>query len=508
MKNKFAILTTLLLAAHIVLAQGNKSLIVNELSSLRLPGAVEGIAFCDGKLHALSAGMLFTVRISDNEVVGIDIDTAMLAVDKEIVYMVRNAAMGTLFYTCQDSKGNSRLYEYYEKKPGVFSSRRVSLQRFSFSVEHPVFAAGDSVMIFASDCPLGMGGNDLWYSVLHNGEWQYPQNLGFRINSEGDECSPTMYGDFLIFASDGHAGSRGGKDLYATRLLSMEHSDDSSGQLLLGRDEVYSMAEPFCSPYDDIELTFSNDGSMGWWRTVDADSNIHLYSFQGRLDGVRVVGAITGPDGALLSDAQVAIAQTGRDDYVVNVGADGSYELFLQPGEDYELTFSAANYFAVSYQVTGERLQEGSLYAVKYLPIILNTIALDSAYAFDDLFSASAGSELSVAGRKRLAAVARFLVDNPHLRVKISSDYAGITDAAFCTLLNRARVQSMCDFLVAKGIPLVAISCDMPQMPHSYPPPDPVAVVQPDQEINGVATQAVTISRQTAYLTVYQDTTE
>jgi len=465
MNRKFTILTLLMLAGTILQAQGNRSLIVKELTSLHLPGAADGIAYCDDKLHVRSAGMLFTVRISDNEAVGLDIDTAMLAVDEQVEYMVRNTFTGTLYYTRQDNKGVSHLYEYYEKKPGVFSSRRVQPQRFSYSIEHPVFAVGDSVMVFASDCPLGMGGKDLWYSERHNGEWQYPQNMGFRINTEGDEISPTMYGDFLIFSSDGQAGSRGGKDLYATRLLSMEFYDEASGQLPIGRDEVYSMAEPFCGRYDDVDLAFSTDGTMGWWRTIDVDSNIHLYTYRGRLDGVKVFGTISGAGGGQLLDARVTVSQAGRPDYVVNAGADGTYELFLQPDEDYELSFTASNYFAVTRQVTGVRMQEGSLYAVNYMPIVLSTLSIDSMYAFNDFFNAAASSELSVQGRKRMEAVARFMADNPHLHVLVNSAYAGSADAAFCVLLNRARILSLVDFLTAKGVPQGSIEYQLPDLP-------------------------------------------
>lgn len=469
MKRRLTILTLLLLMGTALQAQGNRSLVVKELTSLHLPASADGIAFCDGKLHVRSADMLFMVRIADDEAVGLDIDTVMLAVDDEVEYMVRNAVTGTLYFTKKDGKGISRLYEYYEKKPGTFSSRRIQPQRFSYAIEHPVFALGDSVMVFASDCPLGMGGKDLWYSVRREGEWQYPQNLGFRINSEGDEESPTMYGDYLIFSSDGHAGSRGGKDLYATRLFSAELYDESIGQLPLGRDEVYSMAEPFCSRYDDVDLTFNADGSMGWWRTIDADSNIHLFSYRGRLDGVKVVGTISGADGGRLLDARVTVSQAGRPDYVVNAMSDGAYELFLQPGEDYELTFTASNYFAVTRHVTGVRMQEGSLYAVDYMPIILSTLSIDSMYAFNDFFNAAASSELSVQGRKRMSAVARFLADNPHLHVLVNSAYAASNDATFCDLLNRARILSLVDFLTANGVPLGSIEYQMPDLPSPKP---------------------------------------
>lgn len=461
-----------------LLAQGNRSLAVADYSNIRLPGAIEGIYYCDNALRLRANGMLFCVRVSGNEVLGLDIDTSMVAIDPQMSFAVRNRLTGSLFYTHTDSKGVSRLFEYYEKRPGVFSSRRIQPQRFSFSIEHPVFALGDSLMIFASDCPLGMGNRDLWYSVLRNGEWSYPQNLGFRINSEGDDFSPAMYGDFLVFSSNGHPASRGGSDLYASRLATpavldgdLSAPDDENalpplgdiGNLFLGRSDVYSMAEPLCSFRDDFNLSFAPDGSHGWWCSMDPDSTVRLMAFHGRLDGVQVVCNITDMAANPLVDATISVARDGVVEYSVHPDKTGNCLLFLQPEMDYELSFSAPNHFSSSRSVKGVRLQEGNLYAVEYLPVSLNALAIDSTYLFDDLFDASASSDLSLLGRKRMEAVARFLVDNPHLHLRIVSAFNASPDAAFCTLLNQARNKSLQDFLQAQGVPLSALHPSLPE---------------------------------------------
>lgn len=50
-----------------------------------------------------------------------------------------------------------------------------------------------------------MGGKDLFYSKLsEQGQWQRPVNLGYPINSKGDESSFIVYpdGKHACFASD------------------------------------------------------------------------------------------------------------------------------------------------------------------------------------------------------------------------------------------------------------------------------------------------------------------
>lgn len=77
------------------------------------------------------------------------------------------------------------------------------------------------IMVFSSNRPGGLGGYDLYYSVLKNGKWSSPVNLGPRINTSYDEYRPVIgfHPDFtnkyLMFSSN-KPGGKGGFDLYFT----------------------------------------------------------------------------------------------------------------------------------------------------------------------------------------------------------------------------------------------------------------------------------------------------
>jgi hypothetical protein len=78
-----------------------------------------------------------------------------------------------------------------------------------------------NIMVFASDRTGGFGGYDLYYSVLKNGKWSSPVNLGPRINTSSDEYRPVIgshpdfTNKFLMFSSN-RPGGKGGFDLYFT----------------------------------------------------------------------------------------------------------------------------------------------------------------------------------------------------------------------------------------------------------------------------------------------------
>jgi hypothetical protein len=76
------------------------------------------------------------------------------------------------------------------------------------------------MLFFVSNRPGGMGGMDIWYSILSSdGQWSKPVNPGKTINTAGDEFSPFIYFNSraLYFSSNGRE-SFGGHDIYLTKL--------------------------------------------------------------------------------------------------------------------------------------------------------------------------------------------------------------------------------------------------------------------------------------------------
>lgn len=77
-------------------------------------------------------------------------------------------------------------------------------------------------MYFGSERHAGnrgpRGTSDLWRSRLIQGRFTRPENLGPAINTPGNDIEAYISPDdtFMIFASDGHADTRGAYDLYVS----------------------------------------------------------------------------------------------------------------------------------------------------------------------------------------------------------------------------------------------------------------------------------------------------
>ncbi|HEY0769251.1 MAG TPA: hypothetical protein VGD31_02885, partial [Sphingobacteriaceae bacterium] len=84
-----------------------------------------------------------------------------------------------------------------------------------YNFTDPHISPDGKTLLFVSDKPGGMGGYDIYRSFLVEGQWTSPENLGDNVNTSHDEAFPFLYYNTLYFSSDGHPGL-GGLDIFST----------------------------------------------------------------------------------------------------------------------------------------------------------------------------------------------------------------------------------------------------------------------------------------------------
>ena len=111
--------------------------------------------------------------------------------------------IGIVFFSI---KNDSMIFEKYFR----YNSQE-------YNIAHPTISDNDSILIFTSDMPGNYGSSDLYQSKYINGEWAEPINLGETINTKDKETFPFLYKNELYFTSEREDGI-GGLDIYKSIL--------------------------------------------------------------------------------------------------------------------------------------------------------------------------------------------------------------------------------------------------------------------------------------------------
>jgi len=133
----------------------------------------------------------------------------------------------------------------------------------TYSVGHPCLTADGSTMYFTSDMPGGFGGADIYRTIKNaKGEWATPENLGDRINTEGDETFPFFeeLNGRLLFVSDGRFGL-GGTDIFIANLNGSSF------------DNAVNAGSPLNTRYDDFAVIADGKTNKGYFSSNRVDGN-------------------------------------------------------------------------------------------------------------------------------------------------------------------------------------------------------------------------------------------
>ena len=140
----------------------------------------------------------------------------------------------------------------------------------NYSTGHPSLTADGNTMYFTSDMVGGFGGADIYKTTKNaKGEWTQPENLGDKINTEGDETFPFIeeVKGKLLFVSDGRFGL-GGTDIF---IASVNGS---------GYDNVYNAGAPLNTRYDDFSVIVDGKTNKGYFSSnrVGGSGDDDIYS--------------------------------------------------------------------------------------------------------------------------------------------------------------------------------------------------------------------------------------
>lgn len=181
-----------------------------------------------------------------------------------------------------------------------------------FDCMHPSVSADGQRLYFASNRPGGKGGLDIYVSLMQDGKWGAPVNLGPSVNTAKDEVTPFIHSDnTLYFATKGRKAV-GGIDIFWTKKT-------AEGWL-----EPMAMPEPLNSSSDDFGIIVSDDKKTGFFSSnrSSGQGDDDIFSFTDKGLEIQTIGSVVEPteiqEKAKLSKPQepqqVSVPQTQKEE--------------------------------------------------------------------------------------------------------------------------------------------------------------------------------------------------
>lgn len=356
------------------------------------------------------------------------------------------------FTACNRPEGLGRCDIYYSSYDGRIWSAALNIGtpvNSKYWESQPSISANGRMLFFASNRPEGMGGMDIWYSVMgSNKKWKLPKNLGPLINTEGDEMSPFFHfdGKTLYFSSNGQTGM-GGFDIYRSRM-----NEDTTWS------KPENLGYPINTFNDEMGLIIDAEGQNAYFSTIrDPKRGKDIFSFNlyeaARPDPVsyfrgRVYDRETMK--LLTSDYELINLKTG---IVVSSGttdAAGSFLVCLPSGFNYGLNVNKKGYLFYSDNFMLEGLHSAAKPYNK--KILLNQVRIGETLQLSNVFYEVDSWALKKESISELDRLYRLLKENSDIIVEV----AGYTDSTGTVTYNQTlsehRSKAVVSWLTGKGI--------------------------------------------------------
>ena len=223
---------------------------------------------------------------------------------------------------------------------------------------HPAVSPDGEYLYFVSDMPGGYGGKDIWRISLKERQGSLV-NLGPDINTEGNDDFPYVRSDgSLYFSSDGHPGM-GGLDIFRATAV---------GDPADLRWKVENMGFPINSAGDDFGITFGKgeDGFFSSNRG-DARGYDHIYSFEYDPVRITIEGLVMDKDEEPVKNAIIRIVGNDGSNQKAVARDDGSFSFALQRGVKYVMLAGAKGYLNQKQEFASDSTMEDANYWVEFI---------------------------------------------------------------------------------------------------------------------------------------------
>ena len=328
--------------------------------------------------------------------------------------------------------------------------KKLPFNKKKSSTGYPVLNADDSKLYFVSDRLPSKGNTDIFVvDILKEGDYSKPRNLGSFVNTDGNETTPYITNEnILYFSSDGHKGL-GKLDVFAVEVY-----DNATS-------EVYKLSSPINSINDDFAYIVNKDNNQGFFTSnrLQGDGFNDLYSFTLEED-VRPGKCFITVDGKV-RDKQSYEALSGAtvDLYSIDGSliesvatySDGTYQFTVSCAKEYQLVASNPDYLDDKKRI---EILEENYHSALHTNMNLSKIEKKQPavermspiyYEYDD-------AQITEEAAREMDKIAEVMNQNDNLVIQASSYTDSRGTDAYNVRLSQRRAKAAVEYLKSKGI--------------------------------------------------------
>jgi outer membrane protein OmpA-like peptidoglycan-associated protein len=313
----------------------------------------------------------------------------------------------------------------------------------------PSISPDGRTLYFASNRPGGKGKMDIWKStVTKDNYWGEPENLGDNINTPGDEMSPFIHNDnqTLYFSSNGQVGM-GGYDLFITKL-------DKTGNWSAPKNLGY----PINTHGDELGLIVNSKGNEAYYssdRLNNAGKDIFkfdLYNEVRPLEVTYLKGTVYDKDIRNPLVAKFELISLASKEIVMQAFSDqvGEFLVCIPTNMDYALNVSKDGYLFYSDNFSLKGVREITNPFIKDIP--LQPLKAGEKVILRNIFYETDSFALKSESEAELDKIIEFLNKNPGIKVEISGHTDNVGSIEYNLTLSENRAKTVYQYLIRNYI--------------------------------------------------------
>ncbi|WP_264522315.1 OmpA family protein [Flavobacterium sp. N1994] len=313
----------------------------------------------------------------------------------------------------------------------------------TFSNSNPSLSRDGKTLYFSSNRPSSVGGTDIWKVAINaDGTYGEPQNLGVKVNTEGNETFPFIADDnkTLYFASSGKQGF-GGLDVYQIDL--------SNGS------EASNLGKPVNTEKDDFAFTF-NESKKAGFLSSNRNGNDDIFAVS-PICGVDVQIVVTdAKTGAILANASVSILDDKKNVIATEMAnAKGEVKYRVECDRAYVVQASKDGYEGSTFAVTKSKGPSATV-AAALQPI--DVIVTETEIILKPIYFEFDKSNITQEGAFELDKLVQVMKNNDKMVIMAKSHTDNRGSDKYNLALSDRRAKSTVQYIVSKGIAADRIS--------------------------------------------------